>query len=134
MPELRYLEDVATISLDSDKCNGCGMCVEVCPHAVFALDSKKVQIVDRDACMECGACAVNCPVAAITVEAGVGCSAAVLTGYLSGKEPACGCEGVEDKAPNCGCSEDKPAGATCCGDEGTETCCCNTKKSSCCEP
>ena len=133
MPELRYIEDVVTLSLDSDKCNGCGMCMEVCPHAVFAKGDKKVEIIDLNACMECGACAINCPVAAITVEAGVGCAAAVLTGYLSGKnKPTCGCEGVKDKEPTCGCSEDKPAEATCCGSGGSEECCCGAKDTSCC--
>ncbi len=132
MPELRYLEDVATISLDSDKCNGCGMCVEVCPHAVFALNSKKVDIIDRDGCMECGACAVNCPVAAITVEAGVGCAAAVLSGYLSGKEPSCGCEEIIEKKPTCACSEDKPAEAACCGSDDSQSCSCSAKETSCC--
>jgi NAD-dependent dihydropyrimidine dehydrogenase PreA subunit len=93
---LRYLEDVVTLDLDSTRCTGCRMCVEVCPHAVFAVNGKKAEIVDRDACMECGACAVNCPVEAIKVEAGVGCAAAVLSGYLPGKnnKASCGCDGV----------------------------------------
>lgn len=61
MTELRYLEDVVTLELDPNRCNGCGMCLEVCPHAVFAMSGKKAEIIDRNACMECGACAVNCP-------------------------------------------------------------------------
>ncbi len=91
MFELRYLSNVVTLKLDSDKCIGCGMCTEVCPHAVFTREDKRVKIADRDACMECGACARNCPVEARSVNAGVGCAAAVITGAVKGAEPTCGC-------------------------------------------
>ncbi len=30
---LRYLKDVVTLELDSDKCTGCGLCTHVCGHA-----------------------------------------------------------------------------------------------------
>ena len=56
-----YLKNVVTLNLDSDKCIGCGRCLEVCPHAVFVLASGKAELRDREACMECGACARNCP-------------------------------------------------------------------------
>ena len=91
MVEFRYLPNVATLKLSAERCNGCAICILVCPHAVFALENKKARIVDRDACMECGACANNCPEEALTVRAGVGCAAAVLTGALRGTEPTCGC-------------------------------------------
>lgn len=93
MPELRYLANVVTLALDQEKCMGCGRCLEVCPHEVFALEAGKARIVDRDACMECGACAKNCPHKMITVQAGVGCAAAIIKGALRGTEPDCGCGG-----------------------------------------
>ena len=99
MGQLRYLEDVVDLELDVETCIGCGMCVEVCPQAVFSLDESKAQIVDRDACMECGACARNCPVEAIRVEAGVGCAAAVLSGLLSGSDACCDCS--DDSGDSC---------------------------------
>ncbi len=89
-----YLKNVTTLELDPGRCIGCGKCVEVCPHSVFAIQAtngRKAEITDRDACMECGACAGNCPVGAVTVRAGVGCAWAIVRGMLSGKEPNCGC-------------------------------------------
>ena len=88
---LRYITGVATLVLDGDKCNGCRMCVEVCPHAVFEIHEKRAFIVDRDSCMECGACQINCPEGALTVDSGVGCAAAVIAGAIRGVEPTCDC-------------------------------------------
>jgi NAD-dependent dihydropyrimidine dehydrogenase PreA subunit len=99
MFELRYLPNVVTLKLESEKCIGCGMCVEVCPHAVFKMEQKKALIADRDACMECGACARNCIANALIVRAGVGCAAAVISGYTA-SEPSCGCS-VEPASEQC---------------------------------
>ena len=88
---LRYLENVVTLELDSAKCNGCRVCLTVCPQAVFAMTDKKAVIRDRDACMECGACALNCESGALTVRSGVGCAAGILESKLQGTEPGCSC-------------------------------------------
>jgi NAD-dependent dihydropyrimidine dehydrogenase PreA subunit len=93
---LRYLPGVVTLMLDARRCNGCRMCIEVCPHAVFAIEEKRARVVDPDGCMECGACALNCPEQALAVRAGVGCAAAVLAGAARGSEPACDCSGPPD--------------------------------------
>jgi len=82
MKGFRYLENVVTLSLDQGTCIGCGRCLEVCPHQVFAADGKKVRMADRDACMECGACALNCPVKAIKVDSGVGCASGMINEWL----------------------------------------------------
>ncbi len=91
----RYLKNVVTLQMDQSKCNGCGMCTDVCPQQVFTLMQKVSSITDRDACMECGACARNCPRQAITVRPGVGCAYAILMDKLNIKgkccEDACGC-------------------------------------------
>jgi NAD-dependent dihydropyrimidine dehydrogenase PreA subunit len=91
MERLVYFKDVVTLELDVEKCVGCGMCLEVCPHAVFELENKKARIINRDACMECGACAQNCPVEALSVEVGEGCAVAILNEML-GLECTCGPE------------------------------------------
>ena len=90
MENLIYLKDVVTLHLDDNKCTGCGMCLDVCPHAVFKMNSKHVVIQNRDACMECGACSRNCPADAISVQSGVGCAAAVINSML-GHEGECCC-------------------------------------------
>lgn len=82
MNGFHYLKDVVTLKLDRSLCIGCGRCLEVCPHQVFALAENKVSISDRDACMECGACSINCPVRAIYVDAGVGCASGMINQWL----------------------------------------------------
>jgi len=86
-----YLPDVVTLKLDEQLCNGCRMCIAVCPHAVFGITERKAHIKNRDLCMECGACAMNCPQGAISVKSGVGCAAGILNGLIRGTEPTCDC-------------------------------------------
>jgi NAD-dependent dihydropyrimidine dehydrogenase PreA subunit len=86
-----YLKNVVTLELDEAACTGCGRCAEVCPHAVFVLESGRSKLRQRDACMECGACALNCPAGAIQVQAGVGCASGILNVML-GRKAACCCE------------------------------------------
>ena len=88
--EHNYLKNVSTLKLMTDKCIGCNMCVNVCPHRVFELSNGKAKITN-DKCIECGACALNCPVSAIEVNAGVGCASAIIRGWLTGSEPTCDC-------------------------------------------
>ena len=98
MPRLKYVRNVVTLQLNPQRCIGCGMCVNVCPHAVFEMDGKKVQIVNRDDCMECGACAQNCPTMAIAVHAGIGCVTAIIKATIRGTEPTCACSGTPSES------------------------------------
>jgi NAD-dependent dihydropyrimidine dehydrogenase PreA subunit len=85
MKGFRYLEGVTSLQFDRDVCIACGMCIEVCPHQVFAAVENMVRVEDRDACMECGACLRNCPVSAIHVDAGVGCATGLIHTWLKEK-------------------------------------------------
>lgn len=96
-----YLADVTTLKYVPGKCAGCGRCVEVCPRGVFVMKDKRAAITDRDLCMECGACARNCDFSALTVNAGVGCAAAIINGMLTGSEPTCGCSDDAKGAGRC---------------------------------
>jgi ferredoxin len=113
MGRLIYLKDVVTLNLSEEKCIGCSMCVDVCPRGVIGMNGVgRAWIQDRDACMECGACSRNCPTGAFSVQAGVGCAAAVINTML-GREGSicCGdqgctiepCEQTEDKRENSCC-------------------------------
>lgn len=109
MPKLRYLEDVITLRYDAERCTGCRLCTQVCPHGVFAMDGTRAKVVDRGACMECGACALNCAFDAITVESGVGCAAAIIASYFSRGNVTCGPTGDAEDACGAGTT-----GGTCC--------------------
>ena len=85
-----YLEN--TLVYESDLCNGCGVCVDVCPHGVFEMDGRLATLVRPQACMECGACQLNCIKSAIRVQSGVGCASAMIQAALKGqKEAECSC-------------------------------------------
>lgn len=83
---------VNTLAYDAELCNGCAMCVAVCPHAVFEMNGRKAILAQPIACMECGACQLNCITGAIKVESGVGCANAMIRAALLGKpEAECSC-------------------------------------------
>ena len=108
---LLYYTSAISLELDASRCTGCGRCVDVCPHDVFALVPSKpradgtlgvlrtprrhAEIVHRERCMECGACARNCATEAIRAGAGVGCATAIINGMIRGTAPDCGCGGPE---------------------------------------
>ena len=105
MPALKYLPRVSTLKFEIEKCDGCRMCVIVCPHGVFAIENKRARITDIDSCMECGACMTNCAEGAIYVKTGVGCAYGVIVGALRGTEPDCCCggEGTTEKSSSQSC-------------------------------
>jgi NAD-dependent dihydropyrimidine dehydrogenase PreA subunit len=83
---MRSVSRLNTLQYDSELCTGCEMCVDVCPHAVFALHDGVVEAVRADACIECGACERNCPAGAIRVQSGVGCATAMMLAALRVKK------------------------------------------------
>jgi NAD-dependent dihydropyrimidine dehydrogenase PreA subunit len=113
---MTYLKNVVTLRLEPELCNGCGMCVTVCPHAVFALNNGRASIVDRDGCMECGACATNCSEGAIFVDAGVGCAAAVINAAIGRDgEICCGGDDSVLESSQTPPQQEAEGGGCCCG-------------------
>lgn len=56
-----------TTVIDQDKCNGCGICVKVCPADTISMVQEKAKITGSFS-LGCGHCESACPVGAIKVE------------------------------------------------------------------
>lgn len=65
-----------TVTIDAERCKGCGLCVDACQPRLLVLDGGSlnrkgyhpVRLADPDGrCTGCGLCAVMCPDVALTV-------------------------------------------------------------------
>jgi NAD-dependent dihydropyrimidine dehydrogenase PreA subunit len=56
------------VSVDKEKCTGCGECTEVCPVDVYELNDGKSEPVNAEECLGCESCVEVCEAGAITVE------------------------------------------------------------------
>ena len=58
----------AVCTVNRSKCNGCGLCQEVCPYGIIEVDVKeKVAVVNEALCKGCGVCASSCRSGALDV-------------------------------------------------------------------
>jgi NAD-dependent dihydropyrimidine dehydrogenase PreA subunit len=55
------------VTIDKNKCDGDGTCVNMCPQSVFKVDGGKSDPVNMSECINCLTCVENCPQQAITV-------------------------------------------------------------------
>lgn len=55
------------ITIDKEKCNGCGECVDICPAEVLELVNEKSEVANIDECLGCESCVETCPESAITL-------------------------------------------------------------------
>ncbi len=55
------------ISIDENKCNGCGLCIPDCPEGALQLIDGKARLISDLFCDGLGACIGTCPEGAITV-------------------------------------------------------------------
>ena len=87
------------ITIDQEKCNGCGLCAQACHEQAIGMVDGKAALLRDDYCDGLGDCLPVCPTNAITFEvreAAAYDEAAVLANKASQKaELPCGCPGTQ---------------------------------------
>ena len=66
---------MAKLTFDTNRCKGCGLCVDACPRKILLIDPSVInhkghspaQMADEERCTGCGFCALMCPDCAITL-------------------------------------------------------------------
>lgn len=56
------------VVVDTDKCTGCGECIDICPVSVFEMTDGKSEVTAGDECLGCESCVGVCEFDAITVD------------------------------------------------------------------
>ncbi len=56
------------VTVDTEKCVGCGECVDVCPVEVYELQDGKSAPVNYEECLGCESCVEVCSTDAIEVK------------------------------------------------------------------
>jgi len=70
---------MAIASVDTEKCIGCGACVDACPFGALVLVDDVVMVTDK--CTACGACLDVCPLMALSLPEAVKGPAPELSAY-----------------------------------------------------
>lgn len=55
------------ISIDKEKCNGCGLCITACHEGALQLVDRKAKLISESYCDGLGDCLPECPTGAITI-------------------------------------------------------------------
>ena len=56
------------VTVNQDKCIGCGECADTCPAEVYKIENGKSEPVKAEECLGCESCVEVCESGAITVE------------------------------------------------------------------
>ena len=67
---------MAKVTLKTDWCKGCGLCVNACPKGILKIATEQLNkkgyspaiMTDQESCIGCASCATMCPDCIITVE------------------------------------------------------------------
>lgn len=89
------------ITIDEEKCNGCGLCADACHEGAIGMVEGKAKLLREDYCDGLGDCLPACPTGAITFEereAPAYNEAAVLAAKQEKQTLPCGCPGTQAKA------------------------------------
>jgi heterodisulfide reductase subunit A len=62
----RYTIELVSATVDKDRCNLCGLCINVCPIGAITVKDGAIEI-NEIICKGCGSCASMCPSRAMTV-------------------------------------------------------------------
>jgi NAD-dependent dihydropyrimidine dehydrogenase PreA subunit len=54
-----------SVEIDNNLCDGCGICVKICPLDCLRMDEDKKAFMKYDECWYCGVCTLDCPLDAI---------------------------------------------------------------------
>ena len=60
------MEKTVTTTIDEERCNGCGLCVAVCPSDTITMKEKKAVVTGTES-LNCGHCLAVCPTGAVQV-------------------------------------------------------------------
>jgi len=55
------------VSINRDKCIGCGNCAKTCPAGCLYLKDNVIELISEEVCEGAGGCAVHCPVDALKI-------------------------------------------------------------------
>ena len=64
----RFCKGLISLSIDPEKCTGCGACLKVCPVEAIVGEKKKPHQLDEDKCIKCRACYEACKFEAIAIQ------------------------------------------------------------------
>ncbi len=67
---------VSKITINEDRCKGCGLCIKACPKKIIEISKSKINkkgyhpasVINNAKCIGCMSCAIMCPDVAITIE------------------------------------------------------------------
>lgn len=67
---------MAIVTVNEERCKGCGLCVRACPKKIVVLSKTKLnskgyhpaQVTEMASCIACASCARTCPDAVIEIE------------------------------------------------------------------